>query len=243
MLRGNTLIAAGAVAVTACAGGAYLLLAGGGDAERSATDVASAELVDLDWEMLVPEDEATATRASAGVVTHEQIGDETAPWQADTDVTAVRADLDGARVRLPGYMTPLSFDEAEVSRFLLVPYVGACVHVPPPPANQIVYVEVDGTVPILEMWEPFLAVGTLSTQAQSTELAEVGYTMSLDHLEVYDEPGFDEPEFDVFDDTTGDEPPAVSAAPGAGPADADAASSELGRVFDEAFGPPGSALR
>lgn len=49
--------------------------------------------------------------------------------------------LDGQRVRIPGYLLPLEFDGDKVSEFLLVPYVGACIHTPPPPPNQIVHVK------------------------------------------------------------------------------------------------------
>ena len=148
--------------------------------------IGAADVADLTWDDLVPEPTRTASLGS-GVVTHENLTEDTSPWQAMTDVSEVRSDLNGTRVRIPGYMTPLSFEDAEVGEFLLVPYVGACVHVPPPPANQIVYVEVKGTVPVFEMWEPFAAVGTLYTEPQSTELAEVGYTLQLEHLEVYEE--------------------------------------------------------
>ena len=220
-------IGAGALALAVLGGGAYAFLGDGDDGFRDA--VPSGEVVDLDWDMLVPEGRMGVQ--TAGVVQHETLGDDTAPWQADTDTGAVRHELDGARVRIPGYMTPLTWDDAEVGEFLLVPYVGACVHVPPPPANQIVYVEVEGTVPVLEMWEPFLAVGTLETSARSTELAEVGYTMRLEHLEIYEEP-----EVDVFDDTGGAEPPALTAE------DAGAGGTALGQVFEDAFGPPGDAL-
>ena len=49
--------------------------------------------------------------------------------------------LDGKPVRIPGYLLPLEFDGDQVSEFLLVPYVGACIHTPPPPPNQIVHVK------------------------------------------------------------------------------------------------------
>ena len=185
----------GIALVVALAGGAYALH---DDRADPVADGQASATLDLDWEDLLPDEGAAA--AMSGVVEHEQLSDEGSPWQAMTDVTAVRADLNGKHVRVPGYMTPLSFDDAEVGEFLLVPYVGACVHVPPPAANQIVYVKVDGTVPVLEMWEPFLAVGTLHTEARSTELAEVGYTMTLDHLEI-----IEEPEVEVFDDMAGTE--------------------------------------
>jgi len=48
--------------------------------------------------------------------------------------------LDGKQVRIPGYLLPLEFEGKLVTEFLLVPYVGACIHTPPPPPNQIVHV-------------------------------------------------------------------------------------------------------
>ena len=190
-LNGGLAVRLGALALVVAVGGVAYAFIGGDDGRfafsgGTATETVAAEdLVDLDWENLVPETQ-TASATASGVVEHSQLDAAFSPYQQDTDVSAVRTDLNGKTVRIPGYMTPLSFDDAEVGEFLLVPYVGACVHVPPPPANQIVYVEVDGTVPVLEMWEPFLAVGELRTEAQSTELAEVGYTMKLSHLEIYE---------------------------------------------------------
>lgn len=48
--------------------------------------------------------------------------------------------LEGHRVKLPGYVVPLEESPAGLTEFLLVPYFGACIHSPPPPANQIVVV-------------------------------------------------------------------------------------------------------
>jgi hypothetical protein len=51
--------------------------------------------------------------------------------------------LNGKPVRIPGYLLPLEFDGDKVTEFLLVPYVGACIHTPPPPPNQIVHVKTE----------------------------------------------------------------------------------------------------
>ena len=112
------------------------------------------------------------------------------PTFAEKDIAApapVRAELDGKQVAIAGYMTPLQVEGERVRSFLLVPYVGACIHVPPPPANQVVLVEMEGdaTVPLKDMWEPFTAVGRLRTQARETELADVGYTMKLERIAPY----------------------------------------------------------
>lgn len=52
-------------------------------------------------------------------------------------------DLNGKLVRIPGYLLPLEFDGNKVTEFFLVPYVGACIHTPPPPPNQIVHVKIE----------------------------------------------------------------------------------------------------
>lgn len=57
--------------------------------------------------------------------------------KASDDVRA----LDGKEVRVPGYIVPLDDDSRGLTEFLLVPYGGACIHTPPPPPNQMVYVK------------------------------------------------------------------------------------------------------
>ncbi|MCP5089796.1 MAG: DUF3299 domain-containing protein [Gammaproteobacteria bacterium] len=52
-------------------------------------------------------------------------------------------DLNGKSVRIPGYLLPIEFDGDKVTEFFLVPYVGACIHTPPPPPNQIVHVKTE----------------------------------------------------------------------------------------------------
>ncbi|MEM7693333.1 MAG: DUF3299 domain-containing protein [Pseudomonadota bacterium] len=89
-------------------------------------------------------------------------------------IGSIDKSLDGKRVRLAGYTTPVGFGENE-RRFLLVPELGACIHVPPPPPNQIVYVpEASGP---LEMFAPVWVTGTLRANPVSTILADVGYQL------------------------------------------------------------------
>ncbi len=87
----------------------------------------------------------------------------------------VVADLDGLRVRIAGYAVPLDLEARRVTEFLLVPYVGACIHVPPPPANQIVHVVVPAGVEIPETFAPVAVTGRLAVQPAATRLAAVGY--------------------------------------------------------------------
>ena len=63
-----------------------------------------------------------------------------ARMHANSLASAVEPGLNGAQVRIPGYVLPLEFEGTRVREFLLVPYVGACIHVPAPPPNQMVFV-------------------------------------------------------------------------------------------------------
>ncbi|GAB5375202.1 MAG: hypothetical protein AcusKO_16640 [Acuticoccus sp.] len=94
--------------------------------------------------------------------------------QMQSLVGDVRSDLDGKRVRIAGYTTPVGFSQTE-TRFLLVPELGACIHVPPPPPNQIVYVEKAAGEP--EMFAPVFVTGTLKAAPLGTVLADVGYQL------------------------------------------------------------------
>lgn len=66
----------------------------------------------------------------------QMMRDMRATWDNAPTVAA----MDGAAVKLPGYVVPLEEVNGELKEFLLVPYFGACVHTPPPPANQIIHV-------------------------------------------------------------------------------------------------------
>ncbi len=86
--------------------------------------------------------------------------------------------LDGNLVKIPGFVVPLEGDAEEITEFLLVPYFGACVHVPPPPSNQIVYVKFAKGVPIDNLYDAVWVTGTLSTTGWKGDIASVGYSMS-----------------------------------------------------------------
>lgn len=95
--------------------------------------------------------------------------------------------LDGRRVKLPGLVVPLEGDGEAVSEFLLVPYYGACIHVPPPPSNQIVYVRTGAQkARVHEMFEAVWVVGTLRTEHQHQSLADASYTLHAESVEPYE---------------------------------------------------------
>lgn len=95
--------------------------------------------------------------------------------------------LNGKRVSIGGYMVPLDFDATSVKEFLLVPYVGACVHVPPPPVNQIVYVKTEKGLEFDQLFDPVTVVGTMKTETAVTGLANAGYSIDAESVEIHTE--------------------------------------------------------
>lgn len=98
-------------------------------------------------------------------------------------------ELDGKLVRIPGYVVPFDFDlKNRQASFLLAPYMGACIHTPPPPPNQIIYVEADPAVKIDDIWVAYWLEGTLIAQTKESDLAAAAYTLKLTKIEPYGVP-------------------------------------------------------
>ena len=105
----------------------------------------------------------------------------------------VVSDLEGALVRMPGYALPLKHVDTGVTEFLLVPYVGACIHSPPPPANQMVFARLDEKYVVKNLYEPVWITGHLRIEQASRSLSYVdgqanvasGYAMQVVHIEPY----------------------------------------------------------
>ena len=87
--------------------------------------------------------------------------------------------LNNTTVKIPGFLLPLEFDETSIKEFLLVPYFGACVHTPPPPANQIIHGKIDSGFAMNKIFEPVLISGKLKTIRSEQTLGESGVSQSL----------------------------------------------------------------
>lgn len=92
--------------------------------------------------------------------------------------------LDGKLVRVPGFMVPLEDNQKEVSEFLLVPTPQACIHVPPPPPNQMVYAKVN--IKGLEVaFGPIWIYGTLRLVSKRHMYGEASFEIETDKVESY----------------------------------------------------------
>jgi len=79
--------------------------------------------------------------------------------------------LDGKRVTIAGYLLPLDFDSKGTKEFLLVPFVGACIHVPPPPPNQVVFVKSSSPYQITNFFDGVMITGNMRVQSAKRDLS------------------------------------------------------------------------
>lgn len=101
--------------------------------------------------------------------------------------SGVVEELDGELVKIPGFIVPLEVSrEGKVSEFLLVPYFGACIHYPPPPPNQLVFITPEEPIDLESSWEPIWATGELKTEFRESGLGAAGYTMTAQLIEKYE---------------------------------------------------------
>lgn len=89
--------------------------------------------------------------------------------------------LDRQLVQIHGYVLPLTRDRRNVTEFLLVPLVGACIHVPPPPPNQIIFVRFPQGYPHPPMFSPMVVTGHLSVKAAKANLFLVDGSSDIDY--------------------------------------------------------------
>jgi hypothetical protein len=109
-------------------------------------------------------------------------------WEDALVSTNVREEFDNTRIRLPGFIVPLEFDDdMNISEFFLVPYFGACIHVPPPPPNQIIHVRYAKGLQLEALYTPFWITGTLKTEVMENDMALAAYTMVADTIVEYED--------------------------------------------------------
>jgi hypothetical protein len=136
----------------------------------------------ITWDDLIPPGVPYSEIVAAGEM------DETNDiWQPifDENATKLNPVLDGAYIKMPGYIIPIDQSTDGVTSFVLVPYVGACLHTPPPPANQLVFVTTNKPWPSDNLWDAVWVTGQMQHELQSTEVAETGYLLKAEEMETY----------------------------------------------------------
>ena len=153
---------------------------------------ATSKFRELKWEELMPKDwdpmktlrDRTASiRSDADPRARSLMEEVRAVWDSAPTVSG----LDGTAVKLPGYVVPLEELRGELKEFLLVPYFGACIHTPPPPANQIVFVSSPKGVKFRAM-ETVWVTGTIHTTRQASYMGASGYRIDAVAVDRYAPP-------------------------------------------------------
>lgn len=138
---------------------------------------------EIDWIQMIPPDELKAMQDPPPI---SHFGGQM--QQLFQSAKTVK-EMDGVRGKLAGYVVPLTMnDDGKTTEFFFVPYFGACLHMPPPPPNQIVYVKTKSPVDPGSGWEPYWLIGTLRTTGVSNDLAKSAYSMDFEALELWEEP-------------------------------------------------------
>ncbi|MBZ9785619.1 DUF3299 domain-containing protein [Pseudomonas sp. REP124] len=154
----------------------------------------AAEPKELTWSEMIPPDAMPVVPDMTPLHDLSKMSDalsaESAPAAKQSVPNApVVKTLDGQDIRLPGYIVPLEVnEEGRTTEFLLVPYFGACIHVPPPPSNQIVHVKSEVGVKVDELYQPYWVEGPMQVKASTSELADAGYQMQADKIYMYELP-------------------------------------------------------
>lgn len=140
----------------------------------------------LEWQDLLPPEARGQASLSVPVPLHDYLLGEDSPAALQPTDARVNTKLDGRIVRLPGFIVPLEIDaEGRVTEMFLVPFFGACIHVPPPAPNQIVYVVLAAPLELGAMTDAYWVTGRLRASTRKTRLGASAYEISNARTENY----------------------------------------------------------
>ena len=173
-------------------------------AEAVLTLLPASEFTTIQWTELMPNDDLEAPLNPPNYVTdvedgsfedqirnqiHNAIGAANDDrYQQALSSTRIIPEMDGEAIRIPGFIVPLEFDDDQtITQFFLVPFFGACIHLPPPPPNQIIFVESPDGIQLDALYNPFWISGILKTSTTQNDVATAAYSLRLQYFEEYEE--------------------------------------------------------
>jgi len=165
--------------------------------EKKDSTLAKSDAQELRWDDLVPDDfkpeaitqkyQQEITDAAEGSLEERILFKKI---MAELNNAGPNTKLDGKKVRIPGFVSPLDTNGELVGDFLLVPYFGSCIHSPPPPVNQTVMVSPGQgkSIALSQISRPVWVVGELEADQVTTDLATAGYQIKNARIEPYVQP-------------------------------------------------------
>lgn len=144
--------------------------------------VSAAAPREITWDDLIPPGVPYSE-----IIAEGELDEENDYWRPifDENSTKLNPAIADAYIKMPGFIIPIDISADGVTSFILVPYVGACIHVPPPPPNQLVFVTTKVPWPSERLWEAVWVTGTMQNKVQYTEVADTGYELEADWIEIY----------------------------------------------------------
>lgn len=166
-----------------------------------AVDINEEKYRTIEWTDLMPQDDLDAIMDSPDYLddiadgsAEDQIGSKVqkaanardSRYQQALKSTRVVAKFNNQLVRIPGFVVPLEFDDEQtITQFFLVPYFGACIHMPPPPPNQLIYVSYPEGLKLEALYDPFWITGLLKTSLVENETAISAYAIDVNSIMPY----------------------------------------------------------
>lgn len=151
------------------------------------------EFLSIEWEDLMSRADLDAI-LNAPPMSHdlygweEQLGDdpEQDAYRKALQSFDVNPEMLNKRVMIPGFIVPTAYNEQRlITEFFLVPFFGACIHLPPPPPNQIIHVKYPEGLPLDNYYEPHAVLGALNSEVVRNDLADSAYSMEAEGVEVF----------------------------------------------------------
>jgi len=140
---------------------------------------------EIDWLELMPAEDLHLLE-NMPEVEHEGEGPAVLPDEIMTG--RVVPDMEGQSGRIPGFVVPLkTTEDMRILEFFLVPYYGACIHVPPPPPNQIIHVKYSEGFKLDALYDPVWIEGTLQIERTENDIASSSYSIIAKNVKPYEE--------------------------------------------------------
>lgn len=146
---------------------------------------ADEEWPEVDWLELMPAEDL-ALLENLPEIEHQGDGPVTLPDEIMTGRTI--PEFDNRKVRIPGFVVPLKVgDDQRIYEFFLVPYFGACIHVPPPPPNQIIHVTYKPGFTVDVLYNPFWVKGVMQIEETENEVGASSYAIDAQAVTPYEQ--------------------------------------------------------
>ena len=83
-------------------------------------------------------------------------------------------------VSISGFIVPIDFyADKTVKNLFLVPYFGACIHFPPPPPNQIIFIQLEAGLQDVDITQAYTLVGEINLGLFEDPMGTSAYTLDV----------------------------------------------------------------